>query len=348
MMMAYYFENYGIDALHNYISEFNPSKIIVITDNNTQSFCLDYFKNLTNLEFTNVNIKNGDIHKNINTLSDVWKQLMKAGVDRKTLMINLGGGVVTDLGGFAAATFKRGLKFIHVPTTLLGMVDAAIGGKNGINFMEAKNQIGTIVQPEFVWIFTGFLKTLPEEEFISGFAEMLKHGLIADRAYWKDLISYAQNPNHNHLLPGLIKKSVTIKDHIIQEDPFEQGKRKLLNFGHTIGHALESFMNYQKNIPLSHGKAIAAGMIMEAYLSFKLNGLNQSDLAEIKQSINSLYPIINLSINEIKEIINLMRFDKKNENGVVKFVLVNRIGSADFNKEAPEQLLYEAFDFYQS
>ena len=346
-LMAYYFENDGIDALNSYISEYNPSKIFVFTDNNTQKYCLETFINIINFKFTNVNFKNGDDCKNLETLSSLWKQLMLKGADRKSLIINLGGGVVTDMGGFTAATFKRGIKFIHVPTSLLGMVDAAIGGKNGINFMEAKNQIGTIVQPEFVWINTGFLKTLPQDEFISGFAEMLKHGLIANRSYWEDLKVYHQKPT-DEMLSELIKTSVYIKDDIIRKDPYEQGIRKLLNYGHTIGHALESYMNYQQKKALPHGKAVAAGMIIEAYLSYKTNNLTQEDLLDIKQSINTIYPVIKLSNNDIKRIIDLMRFDKKNENGVVKYVLLNAIGSADFNKEVADGLLFEAFDFYQN
>ncbi len=347
LLMAYYFENDGIEALNSYISENNPSKIFVLTDNNTRKFCLKTFENSTNIKFTSVNFKNGDNHKNLQTLTVLWEKLMRKGADRKSLIINLGGGVVTDMGGFVAATFKRGVKFIHVPTSLLGMVDAAIGGKNGINFMEVKNQIGTIMQPEFIWINTEFLKTLPQDEFISGFAEMLKHGLIADSSYWEELKDFHQNPS-DVKLSELIKTSVNIKNRIVQKDPFEQDLRKLLNYGHTVGHALESYMNYQKHIKLSHGKAVAAGMIIEAYLSYKINDLTLNDLNDIKQSINVIYPVIKLSINDIKQIIDLMQFDKKNENGVIKFVLLNTIGAADFNKEVPEALLFEAFEFYLS
>ncbi len=345
--MTYYFELDGINALNDYIASYNPSKIFVITDDNTKKYCLNSFQNITKIKFTNVTFINGDSNKNLDTLSMLWKELMDKGADRKSLIINLGGGVVTDMGGFAAATFKRGLKFIHIPTTLLGMVDAAIGGKNGINFMTAKNQIGTIVQPEFIWIYTSFLKTLPQDEFISGYAEMLKHGLIADRSYWQELNIFYKKLD-DEMLTKLIKTSVKIKDGIIKKDPFEQGMRKLLNYGHTIGHALESYMNYQQKLPLSHGKAVAAGMIIEAYLSYKTNNLSQTDLNDIKQSINAIYPVIKLPINDIKHIIELMQYDKKNENGKVKYVLLNSIGSADYNKEVGTSLLFEAFDFYQN
>ncbi len=346
--MPYYFEHAGIKALNEYVIHHKPSKIIVITDDSTRRLCLNLFQKTFDFEFTNVNFKNGDVNKNVSTLKKVWNELMSVNADRKSLIINLGGGVVTDLGGFAAATFKRGVKFIHVPTTLLGMVDASIGGKNGINFMHVKNQIGTIVQPEFVWIYTPFLNTLPQNEFDSGFAEMLKHGLIADKQYWNDLFEYHNNPDKTKLT-GLIKTSVRIKDNIITNDPLENGIRKLLNYGHTVGHALESYLNYQKNIALSHGKAVAAGMIIEAYLSNKINGLPDDDLHEIKKTINSIYPVIKLSVNDIDKIIYLMRFDKKNEKGIVKYVLLNKIGAADYNLKLPSnKILYEAFEYYQS
>ena len=345
--MSYYFQDAGIQALHNYIKDHDVSQIVVITDDNTKKHCLNTFQSITKLRFTNINFRDGDMNKNISTLTNIWKKLMTLNVDRKSLIINLGGGVVTDMGGFVASTFKRGVNFIHVPTTLLGMVDAAIGGKNGINFMNAKNQIGTIIQPEFVWIYTGFLQTLPCEQFDSGFAEMLKHGLIADRSYWNELFEFYKTSD-NKILTKLIKTSVLIKDKIIKNDPLEKGMRKLLNYGHTVGHALESYLNYDKNIPLSHGKAVAAGMVIEAYLSYKLNGLERKDLDEIKRKINFIYPVIKLNNSDITEIIKLMRFDKKNEKGIVKYVLLNKIGSADFNMEVPEQLLFEAFDFYQA
>jgi len=340
--MRYYFENEGLIRLNDYIKKSKPSKIVVITDTNTKQFCLP--KLPLNHKFTNVNFEAGDVYKNIDTLKEIWEKLLSLGLDKKSLIINLGGGVVTDIGGFAASTFKRGVKFIHIPTTLLGMVDAAIGGKNGINFMGIKNQIGTIVQPEFVWIYSEFLKTLPKEEFDSGFAEMLKHGLIKDAGYWKELVDFYKNKTGS--LSGLIKKSVEIKNTIIAEDPYEHGIRKFLNFGHTLGHAIESYLNYNLNQPITHGKSVAIGMILEAWLSYRVNGLSYNELKEIKANINSIYTRINFSTSDITEIINLMRYDKKNVNGVVKYVLLNKIGNADFDKEIPEDLIHAAFNYY--
>ncbi len=345
--MDFYFEEAGRDALEAYIEKFKPTKIIVLTDTNTQRFCLPIFQKQVSFEFTNVNFKNGDVHKNIDTLTGIWKQLLSAGVDRKSLMINLGGGVVTDIGGFAAVTYKRGIDFIHVPTTLLGMVDAAIGGKNGINFESAKNQIGTIVQPAFIWIHPIFLNTLEQQEFDSGFSEMLKHGLIADADYWEALIHYSKHPDKQQLL-DLIKTSVYIKNSVIRKDPTEKGLRKILNFGHTLGHAIESYLNYDKQHPLSHGYAVAIGMVLAAYLSSKQTHLPLKTAVQIKQELNRIYPVINFSKTDIEAIINLLKYDKKNENGIVKFVLLTEIGKAVYNKEVFIEDIYEAFNFYKA
>ena len=343
--MKYYFNEDGSAAISAYIDQYKPSQIVVLTDDHTRNFCLNLFKTNMNIKFTNVNIKPGDTVKNIGTLLQIWKNLMDIGADRKSLLINLGGGVISDIGGFAGATFKRGIKFIHIPTSLLGMVDAAIGGKNGINFLDTKNQIGTIVLPELIWINPEFLNTLPTTEFNSGFAEMLKHGLITDASYWHELIQYYKKPNPGKL-SDLIQKSVRIKDAIIQKDPYEYGLRKLLNFGHTLGHGIESYLNYQKNHPITHGKAVAIGMVLEAYLSYKINGLDIQSATEIKETINLIYKPVLFKHQDIETIIKLMRFDKKNENGKIKFVLLKNIGQADYNLEVPEKYIEEAFDFY--
>ncbi len=344
--MIYQFNDAGQKALNNFIKQKNPSGIFVLTDDNTKTFCLDIFSKSIDSKFTNVNIKAGDIHKNIDTLTFIWEKLMVSGADRKSLIINLGGGVISDIGGFAAVTFKRGIDFIHVPTSLLGMVDAAIGGKNGINFNGLKNQIGTIVQPKMIWINTYFLKTLPKKEFDSGYAEMLKHGLIASNAYWEELKKYYTVENEEPLLE-LVKTSVDIKNRIITQDPNEQNIRKLLNFGHTLGHGIESLFNYQKNIPMSHGKAVAIGMVLEAYLSYKLTGLSFKNLEDIKNSINRIYTPVDFKPGDIDIIIDLLQHDKKNEKGKVLFVLLQAIGKAVYNKEVPQNLIRESFEFYK-
>jgi len=344
--MKFHFDDGGAKALNTLISDLNPSSIFILTDEDTQNYCLPVLSSIIDFEFTNVNIKSGDQFKNLDTLSSIWQELMDNGADRKSILINLGGGVVTDIGGFAASSFKRGIKFVHIPTTLLGMVDASIGGKNGINFMEHKNQIGTIVTPELVWINSIFLKTLPTNEFDSGFAEMLKHGLIADAGYWQDLIHYYSDKDGG-LLNSLIKKSVDIKNHIISKDPKEQNIRKLLNFGHTLGHGIESYMNYQKKIKVSHGKAVAVGMVLASYLSHKINKIPISSVDEIKNVVNDIYPNLVFNKNEINEIIKLLQYDKKNVSGKVLFVLLQEIGKADYDYEVPEKYIFEAFDYYQ-
>ncbi len=348
--MKYFFNSNGIEALNKYIFQKNPSKIFVLTDTNTRVSCLPVFKNYFSFEFTNVNTKSGDENKNINSLIAIWETLMKKGADRKSLLINLGGGVVTDIGGFAATGFKRGIDFIHIPTTLLGMVDAAIGGKNGINFMQAKNQIGTIVQPQFVWINTVFLDTLPQTELDSGFAEMLKHGLIADETYWNKLIAnyhYFNNPQQPKVL-NLIKKSVEIKDQVIKADPYEKGWRKILNFGHTLGHAIETHFNYNKKQKLSHGHAVAVGMILAAYLSEKITGLSMIKAEKIKKSLQVIYPKLDFRTDDIRIITDLLNFDKKNERGKINFVLLEQIGKPVLDQQVPDKLIIETFDFYKS
>ena len=347
--MKYIYNKNGIEAIQNFITQKKPSQIFILTDENTQKLCLPLIKNKFPFKFTNVNIHNGDEHKNIETLIHIWEKLMQSGADRKSLIMNLGGGVITDIGGFAAVTFKRGIDFIHIPTSLLGMVDASIGGKNGINFMQAKNQIGTIIPPELVWINTDFLSTLPTMEMDSGFAEMLKHGLIADEAYWHELNDYhpfSTKPDFSKKLE-LIKKSVQIKDKVISSDPMEKGLRKILNFGHTLGHAIESYLNYEKNISISHGKSVAIGMILASYISNRLLDFPPKKLEDIKQKISNIYPPVPFSLVDIERIIDLLKYDKKNEKGVVQFVLLKDIGVPVWNKKVPDKLMYQAFEYYQ-
>jgi len=343
--MIFQYNKQGLAYLKSYISIHKPSKIIVLTDSNTRAFCLpelgDHFK------FTNVNLKEGDENKNLTSLQYIYDRFLEEDLDRNSLVINLGGGVITDIGGFAAATFKRGLEFIHIPTTLLGMVDASIGGKNGINYRQAKNQIGTIIPPEFVWVNSLFLNTLPKKEMLSGYAEMLKHGLIADKSYWSELQDFDLNPEHK-MIETFIQKSIHIKTQIVQQDPNEKNLRKTLNFGHTLGHAIESYMNYQKKIPISHGHAVAIGMILSAYLSNIYTGLESKELAEIKQNIFKKFPFIQWDDSDIDAMINLLKYDKKNIGGVVQFVLLKSIGTPVINIEVSDLHIKDAFAFYKA
>lgn len=334
------------EQLHKSIKKISPSTIFILTDSNTKKHCLPVLlAGIPALENATVlNVTPGEESKNIETCQFLWKTLLQHQADRASLLINLGGGMITDLGGFVAATFKRGMPFIHIPTSLLGMVDAAIGGKNGINILHAKNQIGTIVLPEKIVIYPSFLETLPKREFISGTAEMFKHGLIYSKNYWQKL---KQTPlKYSAAFTDLIIESVAIKNQIVLQDKTEKNIRKSLNFGHTLGHAIES-VKIETKKPLLHGEAIAIGMILEAYLSFKLLDLSKAELTEITQVILKNFPKINFSNSEISNSIAITKTDKKNRKGKVLFVLLNKIGVCEIDVEVPENFLIEAFKFYE-
>ena len=248
--------------------DYDTVKKVILCDTNTKKYCLplveETFAGRVKLDVIEIGI--GEVNKNIETVCDVWKSLLDLGLDRNSVIINLGGGVVTDLGGFAASTFNRGIDFINVPTTLLSQVDASVGAKTGIDFEGSKNQIGTFTNPKAVFIYEEFLNTLPPKEKLSGFAEVIKHALICDKVYWQQISSNGLYDNQN--LATLIERSITIKQQIVQQDPLEQNIRKLLNFGHTIGHALESFSLQNDDTPLLHGECVAVGMICEAYIYY--------------------------------------------------------------------------------
>jgi len=328
-------------SLDEYIHKLSPSNILVIDDENTHQYCYPEFRNYFNFNHKVISIKSGEKNKNIETVISIWEEMLIMGLDKKSLVINLGGGIVTDLGGFVASSFKRGMPFIHIPTSLLGMVDAAIGGKNGINFRGAKNQIGVIVAPEMVLIDHEYINTLPKKEIMSGYAEMLKHGIIADENYWDELLADIDNLKNRE---QNIKKSVEIKHRIITQDPNEEGLRKILNFGHTLGHAIESY-SYDENKPLTHGHAITLGMILATYLSFKQTNLEFTFVNKIKDSLLKHYTLPSWDKNEIKKILDYLKFDKKNISGKILFVLLNEKRRPVYNQEVNEDLIYEAFNF---
>ena len=260
-------------------------------------------------------------------------------------MINVGGGVVTDLGGFVASTFKRGMDFINIPTSLLAMVDASVGGKTGVDLGNLKNLIGVINNPQLVLIDTGFLATLPKVEMRSGLAEMYKHGLIASEDYWQQLSDLSAMTTEN--LNKLIYDSILIKNQVVLKDPTEQSIRKTLNYGHTLGHAIESYCLPHTGLKtLLHGEAIAIGMILESYISTKITGLPQTQFGQINSVLSEMYDPIHFTKNDIDHIIELLKHDKKNANGKVKFVLLERIGKGAIDQEVPNELIFEAFDFY--
>lgn len=343
-----FFNENGLNYLTEILIPSNYSKIIVLVDENTNNYCLPNFlaRLPTDIEIEIIEIEAGEEMKNIATCMELWQTLIDLGADRKSIILNLGGGVITDLGGFVACTFKRGIDFIHIPTTLLAMVDAAIGGKNGIDLGQLKNQIGVIKEPKAVVIDTIFLTTLPPREMRSGLAEMLKHGLIYDKNYW-DEIKNISNLNTDDL-DRLVYQSVQIKNEIVSQDLTEKGIRKSLNFGHTLGHAIESYFLENENKPtLLHGEAIAIGLILESYLSLELNLITKEEYAEIKYYISDIFEPIAFTSEDVEKIISLLIFDKKNEFGKIQFALLNGIGGISLNQNVSNSLIYKAFEDYK-
>ena len=344
-----FFKANAYELLSNFLEQENPSKIFVLVDSHTHEFCLNKFlqktTNLQNAEI--IEIEPGEENKNLETCNGIWQALSELGADRKSLMINLGGGVITDIGGFAASTFMRGIKYINVPTTLLSMVDASIGGKTGIDLGNKKNQIGVINTSEFVVIDTDFLKTLPPEEMRSGFAEILKHGLIQNRDYWNKCTNLKGLFIED--LDDLIKESIEIKKNVVFQDPEEKGLRKTLNFGHTLGHAIESyFLENEKKKSLLHGEAVAAGMIMACYISRVMEGFAEDELVQVTQFVISVFGKIDIEPEDDPEIMNFLKFDKKNESGKTYFVLLKQIAVPVVQKFVPDEVIQQALEYYRS
>ena len=344
-----YFNNDCYNNLNNYLEKSNHSKVFVLVDSNTHQFCLSYFLSKLEKEYNLevIEIDAGEIHKTIETCSGVWNVLAELGADRKSLLINLGGGVITDLGGFVACTYKRGIKYINVPTSLLAMVDASVGGKTGVDLGNLKNMVGVISESEMVLVDTQYLETLPADQMRSGLAEMLKHGLIKDKKYWNRLSDLSKLTTDD--LAKLIYESVVIKNEIVKVDPTEQNIRKFLNFGHTLGHAIESYyLTHSERPTLLHGEAIAIGMILESYLSKELLGLTQQDLDEISRVVLGTFPKVIIQEEDYQEIIKLLVYDKKNEGDSILFVLLEEIGKAKYNCTVPDHLIIESLNYYNS
>jgi 3-dehydroquinate synthase len=315
------------ESLSNFLENNNYSKIAVICDENTELHCLPKLIDALPEHYL-LKITSGEENKHLGTCENLWMGLTEAGFDRKALMINLGGGVIGDMGGFVASTYKRGFDFLNIPTTLLSQVDASVGGKLGVDFNGFKNHIGIFAEPQNVLIYTGFFETLPQRELFSGFAEIIKHGLIYDKDYWKKVKNI--DPNQADWQP-LVEHSINIKKKVVAEDPFESGLRKILNFGHTLGHAVESYFLDKGDERLLHGEAIAVGMIVEAYLSKKLTGLSTIELDEIVSYLIAVYHPVKINPALFEEIISLTVQDKKNEGGIIQFSLLKSIGECTIN-----------------
>jgi len=335
-----------LKALEDFLSNNDYSKIFILTDRNTTEYCLPVLtKTLPDLaDYDLIEIDPGEENKNIDFCIGIWKMLLDFGADRKSLMINLGGGVVTDIGGFAASTFKRGIDFIQLPTTLLSQVDASVGGKTGIDMDGVKNIIGTFTQPKAVFINSAFLATLADKQVVSGFAEMVKHGLIYDKDYFEKLKSV----DLEQISDSFIVRSVEIKNDVVTKDPTEKGLRKILNFGHTIGHAIESYSLSHDSFPLLHGEAIAIGMISEAYLSHRVKGFTLEELNETTAYILRLFPKYTFSESIYDKLFSYMLNDKKNTNGNIGFALLEQIGVCTFDIYVQKELIFEALDYYRT
>ncbi len=323
------------------------SKIFIMVDGNSLQYCypqlVEKVESFENAEI--IEIDSGEENKNIEVCIQIWNALSEYGADRNSLFVNLGGGVIGDMGGFIASTFKRGIDFIQIPTTLLSQVDSSVGGKLGIDLNHIKNEIGVFNDPKAVFINSQFLNTLDKRQILSGFAEVIKHGLIADKEYWQ-LIKEANFSDLNSF-DNLIERSVIIKNDIVKIDPKENNIRKTLNFGHTIGHAVETFsLEHDNKKHLLHGEAIAVGMICEAYISHKLCRLKEAELEDICSFILMHYKPIKLEERDKHRLIELMKHDKKNEKGNILFSLLSGIGKCEINKTASADLIIESLKFY--
>jgi 3-dehydroquinate synthase len=344
---VYIVENLQHD-LSELLNSFRKEKVFVLTDETAFKTCYPKIKNIEGVcEERTIVLKAGDDNKNIQSVIEVWKQLSNKGADRKSVLINLGGGMPTDLGGFVASTFKRGFKFINIPTTLLSQVDASVGGKTGFNFEGFKNEIGVFSQADAVLIDTSFLDTLDSDNLYSGFAEMIKHALIYSPESWEQLKAFnLENPNIENL-KKLVAESIAIKEHFVETDPTEQGIRKALNFGHTVGHAIESF-SLKAGRPILHGYAVAYGMICELYLSHIKLGFPLKDAEQISRNILKIFGPFPIDKKHDEALFELTLHDKKNDNGRINITLLEAPGSVKIDIDCNKAEIIESINFYRN
>jgi 3-dehydroquinate synthase len=331
------------DDLEPWVAGYHRGKIFLATESNVNRLWLDQDKFFRN--FPKVVVPAGEDNKKLSSVEAIWEFLSHSGADRKSLMINIGGGMLTDLAGFAASTFKRGFDFINIPTTLLSQVDASVGGKTGFNFNGLKNEIGTFQEPKAVFIYTPFLQTLDSSNFLSGYAEMIKHGLIHAPEHLQELMVFQVDPVDYVSLREMILHSVEIKKHFVTNDPFEKNIRKALNFGHTIGHAIESLAMLQKR-PVLHGFAVAWGMTAELFLSAEICGFPMMEVDRISQWIRQLFGTISLESADFEELWNIMQHDKKNEGNLINFTLLSAIGKFEINQNCSKDLVMESLQYF--
>lgn len=348
-----------IKELSDFLSSLTYNKLFLLTDENTKRECLPVLQTITAIqEAILITVGAGDTHKDLEHLSYIWSRLSNEGASRDSLLINLGGGMITDMGGFAGATFKRGIRTINIPTTLMASVDAAVGGKTGINFNGLKNEIGSFYPPLCVFIDNNFLRTLDRNNILSGYAEMIKHSLISSKEIYKSILSFdldqyfslsADDPQLSTLssqLSTMTAQSVAVKEDIVEKDPLEKGIRKALNFGHTIGHAFES-LSFLQQRPILHGHAVAAGIICELYLSHRICNFPSEQLSQIVYYIKEHYPPFAYDCKDYDTLYEFMTHDKKNEGGVINFTLLAEIGGVRINQHIKRDKILESLDFYR-
>jgi len=337
----------GLTRLAALVEQYPSEGVFILVDEHTNSLCLPLLiEKVPRLQSAAViTIPAGEEHKVISTAETVWTELTTLGALRSSLLLCLGGGVITDLGGFVAATFRRGIDYVLVPTTLLGMVDAAIGGKSALNLNGMKNQLGLISKPKAVFLYSGFLKTLPERQLHSGFAEMVKHALLNGTSHFNEILHC--NLRNEDTIEQLILKSARIKMEVVESDPLEKGPRKLLNLGHTIGHALEAYSLLHDPEPLLHGEAVAAGLVCEAFISLRMLGLPETDLQSIANLVSWYFPHYRLRPSACNDLIAFMLKDKKIDSpGKINFSLLQSIGNPVFDQYPGEKLIRESLHFY--
>ena len=335
------------NSLAEAIEKCPHDRLFILTDEHTHRLCLPQLQNIPAIQdATEIIIGAEDVHKNLETLASVWQALSEQGATRHSLLINLGGGMVTDLGGFAAATFTRGIAYINIPTTLLSMVDASVGGKTGINFNGLKNEIGVFAPASSVLLETEFLRSLDAHNFFSGYAEMLKHGLISTPEHLAELLSFDTEQIDYAALKAMVGRSVQVKENIVEQDPKEHGIRKALNLGHTIGHAFES-LALAENRPVLHGYAVAWGIVCELYLSHIKTGFPKEKMRQTIQFIKENYGAFAFNCKQYDRLYELMLHDKKNTAGIINFTLLKEVGDICLNQTADKETIFEVLDFYR-
>ncbi len=334
-------------SFRSVLQEFADEKIVILVDENTQEHCLSFlitnFEELSHAEVLMIPV--GEASKSLEIAGNLWQVMTEFNISRYDLLINLGGGVVTDLGGFIASCYKRGVEFINVPTTLLGMVDASVGGKTGINLGHYKNQIGVFSVPRALYVDPIFLETLPEDEMLSGYGEMIKHALVSTKPEMlESILNQMESPYD--LSEELLMSGIQVKNEIVSRDPLEKGERKLLNFGHTVGHAIEGHAMHR--FPLKHGHAIAIGMVFEAYIALRRKLLPQKDFQRIETAILSYFSLPEFTDTAIREMVSLLSNDKKNRSGKILACLPEKVGVCSWDHEITEQEVMEAFLHYKN